>query len=197
MLGGLQVARTRKATKTKLVLIREPNGRASRSAEEKETAPAQVRRLRDAALAGMADEQWGTELGRLFLAGQITPPMYAAGKKWAERARRYQSAINCPPASPKSCAAEDGGFSEPPDPDSVRGEEVASSDSLAVRAFQEAHAILCAAGLLAERAVRGVCERDEVMAGDIHRAALHRGLHWLVDYWGLTEAPQRAKRHVR
>lgn len=175
----------KRATKMKIVQIREPSGRPSRAAEQKETAPAQVRRLRDAALAGMADQEWGTELGRLFLSGKITPPMYAAGKKWAERASRYQAAINCP-VGMRSASAERVGFSSPADPDSDEGQEQVKRDVGAVLAFQEAHAVLLGAGLIAERAVRGLCERDEAMTGELHALALHRGLSWLAEYWGLT-----------
>lgn len=195
MLGGIEVLK--KSKKSKLILIREPSGRPARSEEQKETAPAQVKRLRDAALAGMADAEWGTELGRLYLINKITAPMYSAGKRWAERARRYRWAINCPPDSPRSSSAERSGFSSPPDPDSERGLGEAKTDSEAVKVFLEAHAVLLGAGLLAERAVRSLCEDDVVMAGEIHSIALHKGLLWLVDHWQLTEAPKRARRNVR
>ena len=75
--------------KTKL-RQREPNGRPQR---ERETPPAQVRRLREAALAGLRDPQWGTELGRLLLTKAIDEAMYAAGRRWNEDAAKYRHVI--------------------------------------------------------------------------------------------------------
>ena len=63
---------------------REPNGRLSRATKVEIDArsPAEVKRLRDAAILGMRDPLWGTELGRLFLRNRITPQQFEAGKRW-------------------------------------------------------------------------------------------------------------------
>lgn len=170
----------------KLVLVREPNGRASRSAEDKEYAPARVKRLLDAALAEMGDPEWGTAIGRLYIRQKITAPMYAAGKRWVERADKYHHAIGAPPPNPKALSFEGHQHGNPPDPDSEEGKKHAKRDIDAVTDFLAAHAVLIAAGMLAEAMVRNTCERD-IQPDDYEQLlALNRGLLWLADYWGLT-----------
>lgn len=68
---------------------REPNGRIARDFRRQldGPAPGDVRRLRDAALRGLRDAEWGTEPGRLYLVGRLTEARYAAlkrvGQVWA------------------------------------------------------------------------------------------------------------------
>ncbi len=60
-------------TRPMLSVAREPNGRRSRvlTRSAPQFAPTEVKRLRDAALAGMQNPEWGSELGRLLLAGKL------------------------------------------------------------------------------------------------------------------------------
>ena len=78
-------------SRRKSLALREPNGRPQRPPEL--PPPSEVRRLRDAALSGMRDSTWGTELGRLYLVGKITATMFAAGKRWGELAVMYSQAL--------------------------------------------------------------------------------------------------------
>lgn len=177
----------KRARRQKLLQIREPNGRHQRpSVDEREFAPTQVKRLRDAALAGMADAEWGTSIGRLYLASKITGPMYAAGKRWSEQVVRYHGAINAPPPNPKALRMGESSRGAPPDPDSDEGRQRAAREAQMVTDFLAAHGILCAAGMIAEATVRNVCERDHCPVGQLETQALSRGLLWLADYWGLT-----------
>src|SRR5690348_5768965 len=116
---------------------RTPSGRHSR-AGERETAPAAIKRLREAALRQMADPQWGTELGRLNLEGAITDAMYAAGKRWAEYAAKYQGAIGVFPVR----SVQPRSFAHPPDPDSDTGREIAKREAENAEKFFAAHAVL-------------------------------------------------------
>jgi hypothetical protein len=184
--GNIAMARAGRK-RNKLLLVREPNGRKSRALDEEQFAPAQVKRLRDEALSGMADPEWGTELGRLFLDGTISAPMYGAGKWWAERASEYLAAIGAPPPDAKAVTLERRSPSEPPDPDSPAGLRAVAEDQEALAAMQEAHACLISAGALAEKAVRSLCERNEAPAGEYEKTSAIRGLLWLAEYRRLTK----------
>jgi len=183
---GVQELMVKSRKRTKLVLVREPNGRASRAEEPKEYAPARIKRLLDDALAGYGDPEWGTAIGRLYARQKITAPMYAAGKRWAERADKYHHAIGAPPPNPKALSFEGHERGNPPDPDSAEGKKQAERESQAVTDFMAAHSVLVAAGMLAEAMVRNACERD-IQPDDYEQLqALNCGLLWLAEYWGLT-----------
>jgi hypothetical protein len=179
---GTQMVKSRK--RQKLILIREPNGREQRPA--KEYAPVEVKRLLDAAMSGMRDAEWATALGRLFVRQKITPPMYAAGKRWAERVVRYHEAIDAPPPNPKALILEGRTGGTPPDPDSDEGRNRVAKDAQSVSDFLAAHGALIGAGMLSEAMVRNTCERDIQPDGYEQLQALNRGLLWLAEYWGLT-----------
>lgn len=172
-------------------MTREPNGRPQRS--PKEFPPAQVRRLRDAAMTGLRDPEWGTELGRLFLTEAITSAMYAAGKRWREDADQYRGAIDVRPL--KSPSVERGIMGTEPDTDSPEGQKVAKRHRDSMEKFYAAHAALIGAGMMAESLVRRVCEDDKSAGSYIERNALRFGLSTLADHYQLTI--QRKSQNVR
>lgn len=161
---------------------RSGSGRATRAGHEREFAPTQAKRLRDAALAQMADAEWGTELGRLFIKGQISPAHYAAGKRLAEWSDRYRVAI-AGPGRTKSGAVEVGRGATPPDPDSDRGRVVAKADAAHVGKFNEALAVLARSG--DNGITRRVCEDDEAACAIGELISLSLGLSALVIHWRL------------
>jgi hypothetical protein len=167
-------------------VVREPSGRRARHDDEPELAPARVKRLRDAALAGLQSEEWGSELGRLFLAGKIGPGLYAAGRRWTECAARYRAALGAPPPHPRAVPLERGSVAAPPDPASEAGRRQAAREHAAIRQLREAQAALREAGTLAERVVRSVCEHDQAPGGVHEREALVRGLQALARFWRMT-----------
>lgn len=163
---------------------REPNGRIQR--EPQLPAPSEVRRLRDAALTGMRDPTWGTEIGRLYLAGKVSSLGFAAGRRWAELASLYSQALCSPSPDPKAvCLDRMGG--ESIDPDSHEGRREARRHVRAVASFIDAHAALKSTSAAAERFVRHVCERDQMLVGHESLMALVNGLTALAGFWGLTE----------
>ncbi len=171
-------------TRRKTMAQREPNGRVQRVPEH---SPSEVRRLRDAALSGMRDPLWGTELGRLYLVGKITTPMYAAGKRWSELSVKYSQALCSPSPDPKAvCFDRSGG--ESPDPDSYEGRKEARRHERAVASYIDAHAALKTASVTAERIVRSMCERNEMLVGHASLLALLTGLSTLAGFWGLTDS---------
>jgi hypothetical protein len=170
-------------TRRKNLAFREPSGKVQR--EPQLPPPSEVRRLRDAALVGMRDPTWGTEIGRLYLAGKITAMAYAAGKRWAELAVLYSRALCSPPPDPKAvCFDRAGGDSL--DPDSYEGRKEARRHERAIASFLDAHAALKSTSATSERVVRRVCERNEMLAGHESLLALSRGLEALAGFWGLT-----------
>lgn len=171
--------------KYRLVQVREPSGRPSRTEELREHAPTSIKRLRDAAIAGMADPEWGTALGQLFLAQKIDGAMYTAGKRWGERAQQFYSSIGAPPI-PRAIDLDGRSFSHPPDPDSPEGARQSIRDTNARTEFMAAHAVLIGAGKLAEANVRALCEDDEMPVGIEGMIAVKSGLRWLAQFWGLT-----------
>lgn len=168
---------------------RTPTGALSRAGRERELPPTQVKRLRDAALAGLRDPEWGTELGRLYLAGTISASMYAAGKDWREKAARYIKTLDHFPV--RTLPMDGRGGSAPADPDSEAGAAQARREAGAMERFFEAHHVLLSSGRLAERAVRHLCERDQGPCGMAELIALRNGLSALADH---REAQSRRKR---
>ena len=170
-----------------LSVAREPSGRRSRvvTRSTPQFAPTEVKRLRDAALAGMQNPEWGSELGRLLLAGKVEPELYAAGQHWAERATRYRHALDAPRPNPPPARFEPKSPAAAVDPASAAGQKQTAREIAAIGALQEAHAALRTAGVLAERVVRRVCEHDEAVCGTSEFVALRRGLLALALFWGM------------
>lgn len=171
-------------TRRKSLAQREPNGRPQR---DHHVLPAsEVRRLRDAALRGMRDPTWGTEIGRLYLVGKITATMFAAGKRWGELASMYSQALCSPSPDPKAICLDRMGGS-PKDPDSHEGRKEARRHQRAVTSFIDAHGVLKSTGNTSERIVRAMCERNEMLEGHQHLISLNAGLTALAWFWGLTD----------
>jgi hypothetical protein len=191
--GGHSMANVKRKA-SKLVIVREPNGRLSRSTAEKVEAcsPAEVRRLRDAAVRGARGEEWGTELGRLFLDGKLSAPLFETGKRWARLAKAVRDVIGAP-GYPRVTGFVEKSFGHDADPDSKEGQRIADRDRMLVQEMTEAHGALIGAGMLAEQAVRWVCEDDKAVESYPQQIALERGLTWVATFWGLLNAPK----HVR
>lgn len=83
--------------------IREPSGRLSRSARKEVGADSvnEIKRVREAALAGMRDPIWGSELGRLFLNGKINAEQFRAGRQWSQLIARWRAVHVGPRINPK------------------------------------------------------------------------------------------------
>lgn len=174
--------------KRKLFAMREPTGRPSRipaDTDIENCAPAQVKRLRDAAMRQMCEPEWGTELGRLFLNGRLSAGQYGAGKWFAVLSARCREAIHVPGMPQKTGFVPHAG-GHAPDPDSYEGRRQVERDRAAVSEFMEAHAALLGAGVLAENAVRRTCEDNKTIESHSQLLHLQRGLEWLAEYRRLT-----------
>ena len=162
---------------------REANGRHQRD----EAVPASLaRRLRDAALAGLSGREWGTELGRLYLAHSITDEMYSAGRRWSVDAAAYRAAIGIFPM--RSASLERGALGHAPDPDSEEGRRLADREIEGAERFFAADAALHMAGPGAERAVARLCEHDLSLAGMVELLAARCGLSALARHYATRAA---------
>lgn len=183
-----------KIRKAKITPERTPSMRPSRAQEDygRDYSPTEVRRLRDAAMRGLRDAEWGTELGGLYLERKITAAMYGAGKWWREMAVAHLSAINAPCPTPRRISLEGSMGGTAPDPDSDEGLRIAARERDTLKLFNAAHKELIAAGMLAEHYVRELCEENLRPFGSAPMAATVAGLQRLVD-WRDRELTNKSK----
>lgn len=176
-----------------LVPVREPTGRLSRASQSAVDAvsPSEAKRLMDAAIAGMRGPEWGTEIGRLYLAGKIDAVTFEAGKRWGRLVVAYHRALGAKPPYPRTMTFDRVDPSPEPDTESNEGKRRDGESRSIIGDMREAHAVLIGAGMMAERAVRSVCEENEVPAGIIGIDNLKRGLEWLATHWGLYSVSRK------
>lgn len=180
---GTQMGRT--GRKRNAIVARTASGQHSRAGQAREFPPAQVKRLREAAMHGLRDPEWATELGRLYLENRIDHAMYAAGKRWAEYAERYRRHSGFFPTL-RTSTGEQRGASHPIDPESDRGREIAEQEADAAEKFFKADAVLVQAGPDIGRAVRRLCEDNEMVCCMADLISVRAGLMHLVQHWNLT-----------
>ena len=151
-------------------------------------APAELVRLRDAVARGLRDPMWGTELGRLFLEGKLTAEEYEAGRRWGRLVTAYHKAAGIRAPYAKAMPIYRVEPSVEPDSESEEGQRRTRRDQDIIVDMQEAHAVLASgAGILAERAVRSLCEANELPIGVVGLDSLRHGLRWLGHHWHLTK----------
>jgi hypothetical protein len=142
--------------------------------------------MRDAAASKMADPLWGTETGRLFLAGQLAASQFESARRWGRLVGEWYRATGSPLPYPP---APGGGHSHLGDdpPVDTRAGRVLRDARLAVIAEMTAAAnALGEAGSDAARAVRACCEANEVHVGHVGLINLRAGLDRLARHWRLS-----------
>jgi len=108
----------RAGRKRKIDAERYPGGQAK---PEETISPCVTKRLMMAALAGMADAQWGTVAGRYFLSGMLDQGQYEAAKRYGALSEAYAQVI-LGPRPPKTSTGERGSISNEVDPDTDAGQ---------------------------------------------------------------------------
>ena len=167
------VGRKQKDTASINPRARHPGGRPV--IEDPGYAPAAIKRLADAAIAGMADSFWGTSLGMALLKKKISTKECATGKIWDETYRAYLRAIDCPAPDPKSLIIGEPSRGQPPDPDSIAGVIISKKDIATVKRFLSMERALNDCGLLISSATRELCESKSVRScsyEDLQRAKI-------------------------
>lgn len=145
-----------------------------RQGDAREVGRAQ-RIARGAGDADWHDPKHGSVLGRLCLAGHITPAQHEAGARWAIVVQRFAAAWQIPMATPRAV-----------DLNTVRGRSGAADDPAAMRriklAYEDGFAAMRDAGWGAVRAVTECVTRDEVPL----LLSLRAGLDALKSHFGLA-----------
>lgn len=132
----------RAGRKRKIGAERFPGGQVK---PEEHVSPTQAKRLMMAALAGMADPQWGTIAGRYFLTGGLSSTEYEACRRYAVIRDSYARAMMGPPP-PRTSSGQRGSLSGPVDPDSDMGASEAEAHQRAIKRYLEAQFILKSQG---------------------------------------------------
>lgn len=94
-----------------------------------------IKRIEECVASKVLGVEYGTPLGQLLLAGDLSRPQYDAAVWFAQLEDGYRKAIGLMPV--RSAGAESS-RAEPIDPDSALGAKIAISDRSNVRAFRSA-----------------------------------------------------------
>jgi hypothetical protein len=104
----------------KAMAARGSTGRILQQRDPNLRSPAEVRRLVDAALAGLRSAEWASQFGQLHLNGKITAAEFSIGQRWAGVVADYDVATQSP-QQPRSAKLERGAAGQLIDPDSEPG----------------------------------------------------------------------------
>ena len=173
-------------SRRKPLRVRYPSGQIVPRSEI--ASPTAIRRLTDAAVAGLRDASWGTMLGRIYLAEKISASEYAAGKRWAALTAEYAVACQAPRAPTTVLLDAVGG--RPPDPDSEIGRKEVKRHEKANREYLDGRHALRLAGRNAEAVVEATVVLDQACTCFDEIKALRDGLGALATMWA-------SKRHGR
>lgn len=146
MSSAIQETRMAGRSRSKTLVPREPNGRASRRTTfQKEILYAQ--RIRDAVRKLSKDPFLESPLGLMMLHGEVTSEQYAAGKLFAEAREAADRVLGLPRRHPKGqdVSAAYGALNAPEDVERVRqsqdryysAERAVGLNSAPLRALQE------------------------------------------------------------
>jgi len=163
---------------------REPSGKVQRVPPDL-MSPTEVRRMVDAAKAGLRDPVWSSQVGMLKARGLLTDRQFAAARCWLELLAEYAQATQSP-KQPRSANLDPKGGTAP-DPDSATGRKEARRDRKTVDAYQTARKVLAAIGEAPKVAVRDVVELDLYPVGALQLHALRGALSALATLWGVRK----------
>jgi len=149
------------------------------TAKVHDISPTTVQRIMTEAKRGAADPRLGSQIGRLYLGGQITEPQFRAGTRFAELRRRWRSVqgIRQPSAQSAKIGQVLSGSSEVDD-------NVAMALSAADASARAA--IVDTPGVDGRRAFDlacNVCELDEAPVGFCNLLLLRAALSALAIHW--------------
>lgn len=151
--------------------------------EEKSASPAAIRRLRDAALMGMADPQWGTVAGLFFLNKLIDEVEYEAAKRFGDLHAQYISVIGGP-RPPKTSTGERPARSAQIDVDTELGEAEAKRHVAILTSYNEVHLALKMIDPATEADLIRFCSvPGESPAGHAAMLRLKDGLKSIASIW--------------
>ena len=151
--------------------------------EEQPPSPAAIRRLRSAALAGMADQQWGTMAGLFFLNKKIDEVEYETAKRFGDLHSRYVAVIGGP-RPPKTSTGERPARAAQIDVDTEQGGIEAERHIAILTSYNDAHGVLLGLGPAIEADLIRFCAvPGESPAGHAALMGIRDGLRALAGLW--------------
>ena len=152
---------------------RAPSGAISRAGLAKPIALPTWQRLRDEVILRSRDPELGTELGRLFLAGELTARQFEAGRRYGATVREAMRVIGLPCLDPgDKAAASTAPFPEPGSPEWDRLSDQGRAAAVTLDALAECLSIS------QRRSVAAVCVDGRALPW-FERNGLVRGLEAL------------------
>ena len=179
------MSKAKRKGRTRLPGTREPNGRLQRPAQ---SSPAVYwQRERQVLRTLSLQPEWGSPIGVLCRAGEITAAQFQAGLRFATERRAADAALGLPPRSPR---AMDMNLTRghPPD-DTLDGQRRRRT---AIAAFEAAHDAL-GAGSPALCACLWICVYEQRPDCHGQLVALKEGLSKLVRHYGMRDDATQAK----
>lgn len=149
-------------------------------------SPTSAKRLRDAAVARMADPEWGSEAGRLFLAGKITATQYQAAKRWWSCREAYLVAIGSPMPYPLAPGGGSAHAGEDPPVDTKEGQRLLEKRHRAMDQYDDAVAAL-GTGVDLLAAFRLTMEHEQAPIGAVGLSNLAWCLDRLARHWRISQ----------
>jgi hypothetical protein len=186
-----EILMARKKGRPKQEGSREANGRLQREPKDiskRDTSPASIRRIREAAFKAASDPLWGTEIGKLNLEGQIDDIQLEAGRKWSVAREAYDRAMGFKRAKAMTFGA--GAAGTPPDPDSEIGQEISQREERDISNYTRAENSLSCFGKLSLDAVNDLCIEDKPLEW-VRRQYAGAGLTCLAYHWGIIKPDKK------
>ncbi len=155
--------------------------------EEKPASPAAIRRLRDAALMGMADPQWGSVAGIYYLSKKIDEIEYEAAKRFGDLHAQYIAVIGGP-RPPKTSTGERSAKSAQIDVDTELGEAEALRHVAIMTRYNDAHGALLMVSPAVEADLIRFCSiPGETPSGYAATLRVRDGLRALAALWKVKQ----------
>ena len=184
-----RVGRTAKSIK------RENSGRASRVVrrELEGLPPIVIKRMMNLMSKQAMEGNFGTATGVMFCHGRLTAVQFRAAQAWAKACMMYYRAIQASSPDPKSLSIGQV-RSEPPDVDSIAGQEESAVHVEAVKSYIKGHAELKYCDGNAVDIVTRCCSGlGSNPVGHGEYLVLKKGLDVLANHWGLTKDPENVR----
>lgn len=154
--------------------------------EEQSASPASIRRLRDAALMGMADPAWGSVAGLFYLSKKIDEVEYQTAKRFGDLHSQYIGVIGGP-KQPKTSTGQIMSSSADVDVDSAAGDEQAKRHIAIMTKYNDAHTALLVISSAAEADLIRFCAMPgEAPVGHEGVIRVKNGLKALAELWKVT-----------
>ena len=150
-------------------------------------SPAIVKRLRSAAILGMADPHWGSVAGLWYLQKVIDDSEYEAAKRFGDLHAQYIGVIGGP-RPPKTSTGERMSKSQNVDVDTHQGDLEAQRHIAVMTKYNDVHTALLTLSPLTEAELIRFCAMPgETPTGHEGIIRIRAGLRALADLWKISK----------